>query len=380
MFLTEQEKQYLDGLYEENIALLKQLGRIPAPSHHEEKRAAFVRDWFLREGEEQVRIDPMKNAVAELNCDAGGPVRIFAAHTDVVFDVFDELPVHEEGSRLYAPGIGDDTANLVNLLMAYKCMKRFHPEKMKGIVIAANACEEGLGNLDGTKELMRFYAGRTRCFISFDGHIGQCCSGAVGSHRYELSVSAKGGHSYGDFGAPSAILQAADLIRDLYDQELPGGMKTTMNVGTIRGGTTVNSIAQHAVMTYEYRSESENNLSFMKNSLESILQRKREEGQDISCKVIGIRPGFCFDDTTELDRITDRNAAIMAEYNGGRTDRSAFSTDSNIPLSMGIPANTIGTVTGEGSHTTEEWIEMPAQITGMYIAAEVMKGLLQEEA
>ena len=218
MILTKAEEQYIRELYPENIQLLRAIGKIPAPSRQEDARAAFCRDWMLTQGVDHAYVDAAKNAVCEINCTGDGPVVIFAAHTDVVFPDTAELPMYEEGDRLYAPGIGDDTGNLVNLLMGMKYILRFSPYTEYGIVIAANACEEGLGNLDGTKALLQRYGNRVKAFVSFDGYLGQCCSSAVGSYRYQLSVHAAGGHSYFNFGAPSAIKLAADLIEEIYAQ------------------------------------------------------------------------------------------------------------------------------------------------------------------
>ena len=397
MVLTSEEKEYLDGLYNENIALLKELGRIPAPPRHEERRAEYVENWLkglilnteinstLSENCETlfdaVRTDQMHNVIAEIGCKENCPVLIFAAHTDVVFDITDELPMREDKGRLYAPGIGDDTANLVNLLMTLKCAAKFRWGRNTGcgLVFAADSCEEGLGNLDGARELMKHYGDRVRCFVSFDTHIGKVCSGAVGSHRYKISVRTDGGHSYFDFGAPNAIEHAAELICELYAQDLPEETRTTVNVGTVHGGTSVNSIAQSAEFTYEYRSESEKCLQTMADNLKKMLQEKQDDGWDICCETLGIRPGSEFVDAAasrQLNRLTEQNVRIVAEYNIGVTDRNAFSTDSNIPLSMGIPANTIGTAVGDGMHTMEEWIEMEGQKKGMRIAAEVVKAVI----
>ncbi len=374
--LTVQEQVFLSHLYEENIQLLRQLGKIPAPTRQEDARAEFCKNWMEALDLGNVYIDSQKNAVCEIGCTDDNPIVIFAAHTDVVFPDTDPLPMHEEKGRLYAPGIGDDTGNLVNLLMGMKYLKEFFPNPPWGVVIAANSCEEGLGNLDGTKALFRTYGHRVKAFISFDGFMGQCCSGAVGSHRYELTIRAKGGHSYFAFGSPSAIEQAGRLICDLYSQQLPQEMKTTINVGTIQGGSTVNSIAEKVTMLYEYRSESEVCLQKMAAQLQELLEQYAQNGIQIQSELLGLRPGSIMPDPGPLQRLTERNKAILSRHYGGELFLDAFSTDSNVPLSMGIPANTIGTIIGDGFHTRGEWLELEGQKAGMAIVAEVMKGVL----
>lgn len=373
--LTASEKQYLDSLYEENLALLRALGRIPAPSGAEDRRAAFLKEWLSREAGVNVRVDEAKNVIAEYRCTENCPVVLFAAHTDVAFPLTEELPMREEQGRLYAPGIGDDTGNLVNLLLAFRWLRRFCPDRV-GIVVAANACEEGLGNLKGTRALFAHYGERVKRFVSFDVYTGELCASAVGSHRYRITVRGKGGHSYADFGTPSAIAQAAELVCDLYAQELPQEVRTTMNVGTIRGGTTVNAIAQEAELQYEYRSESDEALQQLQENLERILQRHREKGAEVQCEVIGIRPGNAPGEIPGLAELTARNAALIREYAGG-VSIEALSTDANIPLSLGIPANTVGTVVGGSLHTMEEWLDLAAQRQGMYLAAEILRDMTE---
>ena len=138
---------------DEQAELLRTLGRLPAPSRQEDLRAAFCRDWLQKQGAQDVTIDAAKNVICRLGPAECEDLVVFAAHTDVVFPDLDLLPVREEDGRLYAPGIGDDTANLVNLLLAARYLIARQVPLRCGVLIVANACEEGLGNLDGTKAL-----------------------------------------------------------------------------------------------------------------------------------------------------------------------------------------------------------------------------------
>ena len=195
---------------------------IPAPSHHEEKRAEFCRDWLLRNGAspEQVHIDEALNVVCEVPGETD-EVIVFMAHTDTVFPDLEPLPYHEENGRMFCPGIGDDTANLAVLLMLAKYVLTRGLRSKYTVVFAANSCEEGLGNLKGSFQLMKDYGSRTVEVTSFDGYYSGIANDAVGSTRYEVTVRTEGGHSFGNFGNRNAIHQLARIINDLYGIEVP---------------------------------------------------------------------------------------------------------------------------------------------------------------
>lgn len=361
-------EQYARDHEEEQKELLRTLGRIPAPSRQEDQRAAFVRDWLLTQGAEDVTIDPAKNVVCKIGCGDRRDLVVFAAHTDVVFPDITPLPVEERDGRLYAPGIGDDTANLVNLLLCAKYLLQNKPKMKHGILIAANACEEGLGNLDGTKRLFADYGGRIKAFYSFDTYIPQCTYTAVGSCRYRITCKTAGGHSYSDWGNPNAIVILCALVAKLYQIEPPAGAKTTYNVGRIEGGSTVNSIAQEASMLYEFRSTSQACLKEMETRFRAAVESCREQGGELTVELLGVRPGSGPVDRAVLAEYTRRTADIIQTFCGGEIDFSPQSTDSNIPLSLGIPANTVGTVLGGLAHTREEWVELSSLPVGLKIA------------
>lgn len=358
---------YAESVYDEQLELLRTIGKIAAPSHQEDKRAAYVSKWMIDHGFPNVHIDAAKNVIAELGPDTE-EICVFEAHTDVVFPELDELAMHEDDECLYAPGIGDDTANLVNLLYAAKYVLDQKIELPCRTLIIANSCEEGLGNLDGTKEVFRTYGTRIRDFVSFDGSIGGCCNGAVGSYRYKVSADVQGGHSYGDFPRPNAIAILAKMIEKLYAVEVPTEDKTTFNVGHIEGGTTVNSIAQHASMLYEYRSPSQNCLKDMEQKFNAIVEECSDCGGKITVEVLGIRPGNGDLDLKKLQAYTDRAVDIISKFYDGEVSVHAGSTDANIPLSMGIPSLTIGTVAGKGAHTREEYIVKKMMTPGLALA------------
>ena len=365
-------EEYAAACSEEALELLRTLGKIPAPSRQEDLRAVFCRDWLLTQGAVDVTIDKAKNVICKIGCEEHEDLIAFAAHTDIVFPDMETLPMREEDGKLYAPGIGDDTSNLVNLLMAAKYLLKNQIKLKYGVLIVCNACEEGLGNLDGTKELFAVYGPKIKAFYSFDGYTPQCCSTAVGSYRYKISCKTVGGHSYINFGEPNAIEILCHLVEELYKIEAPQEVKTTYNVGHIEGGTTVNSIAQECSMLYEFRSTSQKCLELMEEKFNRAVETCRGLGGELTVELLGIRPGNGPLDMDELNTFTQQSADIIRNFYTGDIDFAAYSTDSNVPLSLGIVANTIGTVLGALAHTREEWIDISSLSKGLGIVLSLM--------
>lgn len=355
---------------EETLALLKELAAIPAPSHQEGKRGEFCLRWLKAQGAAGAYMDEAGNVIFPYHCEAGKKCVVFMAHMDVVFPDMEKLPVIETENLLKAPGVGDDTANLVNLLMCIKYVVQsgLVPADL-GILFAANTCEEGLGNLKGSRKIFEVYGDRIQEMISFDLYLDSVINTAVGSQRYKISARTQGGHSYADFGRKNAIQVLAGIIQDLYKVQVPEEGKTTYNVGRIEGGTSVNTIAGSAFMYYEFRSDRQSALAFMEKEMQRIMDVHRSEEADIKIELLGIRP--CGSDDLPKDRmdeLAERQARIMEKYAQKPVKVTSGSTDANIPLSMGIPAVTFGTVAGGGAHTYEEFIEKDSMVTGQKIA------------
>lgn len=366
--------KWCDDHFEEQLRLLKTLAAIPAPSHQEQKRAEFIRDWLVSQGAENVKIDGALNVVLPLGCDGRSDLRIYMAHTDVVFPDTDALPVREEGGRLYAPGVGDDTANVTALML---CAKFFlaHPDCLKTpTLIVFNSCEEGFGNLKGVRQIMADYAGRVAELISFDLEFTAMVNRAVGSERWLVRAETCGGHSYSAFGNPNAIAALSKLVCRLYEQPIPQvpDTKTTYNVGTIQGGTSVNTIAQSAEMTYEYRSDDHGCLEQMRGQFLALVEENNSPEAKLTIEVLGERPCGNAVPREAQSRLLSRCAAAVAEITGREPKSCSASTDANIPLSLGIPATTFGLYLGAKSHTREEYIEIDSLKPGLRIALTVM--------
>lgn len=374
--LTDEVIRYIDNSVEETKELIKQICLIPAPSHHEEKRAEYVKDWLRHIGVENVYIDSALNVVCPINCDGRDDITVFMAHTDTVFpDMTEPMPYSEDEENIYSPGCGDDTACLAIMLMAveYITQNKITPES--GILFVANSCEEGLGNLKGVKQIMADFDGRVKELYTFDGQYTNLEKGCVGSHRYKITVKTEGGHSYGDFGNNNAIHVASELVCNLYSCNVPKeeGTKTTYNVGGITGGTSINTIAQECEFLYEYRSDSVKCLEIMKNFFEEEIKKARNKGTaEIQVEVIGIRP--CADgvDEDRLSQMAERCVSVSEKYSGLSCEVGSGSTDCNIPQSMGIPAVCPGVYLGGGVHTREEWVQKSSIPIGMRIAFEII--------
>ena len=343
------------------VELLEKFCTIPAPSCHEDARVSAISTWLSENGISGCRVDAAKNVIIPYNDDGHCTLDVFAAHTDVVFPDLENLPVRREGDRLYCPGVGDDTANFVALLMYARQFFRDRVETGRGVLFVCNSCEEGLGNLKGVRRLFDDYGDRIASFTSFDSVLGNgIVSTAVGSERYRITVHTEGGHSYKDFGARNAIAILSSVITRLYGQSTDSRL-TTYNVGTVSGGTSVNSIAQNAECTYEFRAVEARSLDRMRSSFESIISSFRARNIDIGTECIGLRP--CGGEVN-ISRLLSKAEKVLSSYSQPLT-RGASSTDCNIPLSLGIPAICFGLIYAEGTHTRQEYADLSTYSLGL---------------
>lgn len=272
-------------------------------------------------------------------------------------------PSHQEGKKAEK----DDNADLANMLMCIKYLVTYQPEVSVGLLFVANSCEEGLGNLKGSKKIYERYGNRIREMISFDGNYDRIVNKAVGSQRYRIYMKTEGGHSYGAFGNKNAIHQLSRLICSLYHIQVPTKAKTTYNVGGIEGGTSVNTIAESAAMLYEVRSEDRDCIQIMERQMYDIISSYREEGLDITVEVLGIRPCGCGVDEKLQDELVKKHIEIIKQFSDKEVVISAGSTDANTFLAQGIPAIVIGTAIGGRTHTRDEWVEKDSLIVGQKI-------------
>jgi acetylornithine deacetylase/succinyl-diaminopimelate desuccinylase-like protein len=367
-------KDYIEKNKFEMKQMLLELASIPAPSNQEEKRARYCKNWLEHYGAKGVYIDEALNVIYPIGCTKENPIVVVMAHMDTVFPDTDEIPVLQKDGKILAPGIGDDTANLSALLFVarYIAENNLLPSSV-GVLIVANSGEEGLGNLKGSKQICKDFGKRIKEFISFDGYMSGMCADAVGSKRVRIEMKTEGGHSYGAFGNRNAIAYLSSMITSLYTITPPcTGRRTSYNVGSIKGGTSVNTIAQQAEMLYEFRSDSREDLAFMDNHLEAVIAYYRAKGITVNVEIVGERPCNGEVDETKQEELVLKANRIVEKYYGKQPTCEPGSTDCNIPLSMGIPSVCLGTVSGGGAHTREEWIEESSLETGYHIAFELI--------
>lgn len=373
MQISKEILDYIDAHHEEAFQLLVQLAKIPAPSHHEERRAAFCKAWLERQGAKNVSIDDALNVIYPVGCVDSGPLVVFMAHSDVVFPDMDELPLVIADGRIKCPGAGDDTANVVALLMAAKYIAERRLEPCRGgLLLVVNSCEEGLGNLKGSRQIMERFGSRVTEFFSFDGCCDKATNHAVGSRRYRIEVRTEGGHSYGKFGNRNAIAYLASLIDTLYTMKPPENSRTTYNVGTIQGGTSVNTIAQQAEMLYEYRSDQQEAMQVMEQHLDAAVAFYRAKGVQVNVELLGDRPCMGRIDLEKERELMERTSIAVHRYFGHELEFGAASTDCNIPLSMGIPSICVGCYRGGGLHTREEYVEIDSLLPGLKLSFDLI--------
>ncbi len=367
--------EYCEKVEKETLDLIEEMSKIPAPSGKEEKRAEFVKDWFNKIGASDVYVDQALNVICPVDCKDKKEIVVFMAHTDVVFPDLNPLPFNKDDEYYYAPGIGDDTSCLASLMMIAKFVIQNRLTSPYGILFVANSCEEGLGNLKGIRQLMKDYGDKTVGVYTFDGSYTALVNECVGSHRYEIEFTTEGGHSFGAFGNRNAIYAMSKLICDLYNCQIPqkAGKKTTFNVGTVEGGTSVNTIAQQAKMLYEYRSDDRECLQKMKEFFDGCIEKaKKEKLAEIQVKLVGDRPCKGDVDQDKLNKMTDFAVSVSKKYSRLDCNVKSGSTDANIPLSMGILSVCVGSHIAFGAHTREEKLLIKSVVPGLKITAEII--------
>ena len=373
--LSKDVLDYIEKTNAQAIKLLETLCQIPAPSGKEEKRVEFVKKWFEDNGAEKVIVDDALNVICPIGCEGKKELIVFMAHTDVVFPDLTPLPLKKNGNIYNCPGIGDDTACLVLLMMVAKYLFKTKLQSDYGILIVANSCEEGLGNLKGCREIMKTYGDKVKEFYTFDGSYTHLVNRCVGSHRYEITFETEGGHSFGAFGNANAIAEMSNVITELYKCQVPvkENCKTTYNVGIVEGGTSVNTIAQSAKMLYEYRSDDKECLAIMQKFFEDTVESAKKNGKaKISVKLLGERPCEAELDREYYEKFVQNAVSVCEKYSGLPCITESGSTDCNIPASMGIPSICVGSHISKGAHTREETLDITSMPIGYKITAELI--------
>jgi tripeptide aminopeptidase len=365
------------------------LCEIPAPPFGEQARAAWLAERFAEIGLNKVQTDELGNVLAflpapHLDSASTGPVVVLSAHLDTVFPIETTLRAVmrrvDDQDRLEIPGAGDNGAGLAGLLALAAALTHSNVRLAAPLVFLGNVGEEGEGDLRGVRH---FYAHsplaqRVAAHIVLDGAGSDgAVTQALGSRRFRVAVTGPGGHSFTDAGTPNPIVALAEALTNLSRTPLaetckPGAPRTTLNVGTIEGGTSVNSIPENAVAAIDFRSTSAEELL----RLEVALYRAVEDAVDRTNRSARSPQGKL---SFSIAKIGDRPAARLPEHSalletlhavdrhlGLITTPRLGSTDANLPLSLGIPALSLG-AGGEsaGAHTLAEWYSPRDRETGL---------------
>jgi tripeptide aminopeptidase len=352
-----------------------ELTQVPAPSYQEGARAAALKKMFGANGL-KTSIDSAGNVLGEL-AGTRRDVVLISAHLDTVFPAGTVVRVRREGRLYVAPGISDNGAGLAALVGVARALHEAKIHTQMTLVFAGNVGEEGEGNLRGMRKLVETYKGRLRAVIAIDGaSVEHITSMALASRRIEVVISGPGGHSWADFGIPNPIHALSRGVASFVQTRVPENPRTTFNVGVISGGSTVNSIPDHASIKVDLRSESEAQLESLESALRKAMDAGIEEEMaaarqaghpdaarlEVKYRTLGIRPGGELEANSPLlEAIRNVDRAL-----GNRSRLERSSTDANIPLSLGIPAIAVGGGgRAGGAHTLNEWYDPKGRELGL---------------
>lgn len=347
-----------------NLAI--QIQQIPAPTFDEAKRAEFVRQMFECEGLDDISVDESGNVYGlwsqnESRKSKNKPL-IVSAHLDTVFPLEMDLSTRREGDRMFGIGIGDNSLGVAALFGLMWMLRERKVELAGDIWFVANTGEEGLGDLRGMKAVVDRFGSDVLTYLVLEGlALGHVYHKAVGVKRYRVTARTQGGHSWSDYGRPSAVLELSRLIGQLTSLKLPSKPRTTMNVGRINGGTSINVIPAEAWLELDLRSEGRDELAELVKEVEMLFESANRPNVQIEADVIGERPAG----EMSPDHPFIKLAKKCLKEQGLNAVLTSGSTDANIPLSKGYPALVLGVSTGGGAHTKSEFIKMEPVGKGM---------------
>ena len=364
---------FFEGDHDRFVRELITLTEIPAPPFKEKARATAYLEMLRGLGLSDAEMDAEGNVMGirrGTGNAADRSVLAVLAHLDTVFPEGTDVKVKRDGTKLMAPGVGDDTRGLALILSIVRAMDAARFQTPKDILFVGNVGEEGEGDLRGVKYLLQRgkYKDRIKSFISIDGgDQGPIVNGALGSKRYRVTFKGPGGHSYNAFGLVSPAFAMGTAIAKFSRVMVPSKPKTTFNVGVVGGGTSVNSIPTEMFMDVDMRSESPGELNKLVTTFQAIIREAVDEenrtrstaqgkvGADV--KLIGDRPSG---ETAISSSLVQSTTAAVKAF-GLTPTYGIGSTDSNIPISLGIPAVTIGRGNSARSHAFDEWVDIEKQ-------------------
>ncbi|OGO35514.1 MAG: hypothetical protein A2W35_21385 [Chloroflexi bacterium RBG_16_57_11] len=351
--------------------------QIPAPPFGEVQRGAFLHERFLIEGLQDVSVDDIGNVFARIQGQGQMRPVVVSAHLDTVFPYGTDLQVQREADKVFGPGIGDNSLGLAGLFGLLWALRHTDSQAaLPGDVwLVANVGEEGLGDLRGMRAVVDHFGDSVCAYLVLEGMaLGQIYYRGLGVQRYRITVNTTGGHSWVDYGKPSAIHELGNLIGRLAALPVSAQPRSSLNVGVIAGGTSVNTIAPEAHLELDLRSESAVALSQLVRQVETLVSTANRSDVQVSLALIGRRPAGKLPASHPLVRLAKR--CLQAQ--GIQPNLTIGSTDANVPLSRGLPAICIGLSTGYGAHTANEYIHVGPLYQGLAQMAALVEGIFQE--
>lgn len=357
--------------HDRTVADVITLTEIPAPPFAEEERAAAYLEMLRAHGLEEVEQDEIGNVMGIRRGFGNGDVLVVAAHLDTVFPAGTDVRVRREGTKLFAPGVSDDTWSLAVNLAFIRALDAAGIRTRHDLLFVGDVGEEGLGDLRGVRHLFATsrHRPRIRAFLTVDSpQVADIVSGGVGSRRYRVTFRGPGGHSYSAFGLVNPMYAMAEAARGLAAVPVPAAPPTTHCVSVVAGGTSINAIANAVTIEVDLRSASAAELERLDRRFLEIVDQAVAGENATRSTAAGVI-------TAEIARVGDRPAgetpagspirdiaaaAVAAE---GYAPRFEFSsTDANLPMSLGIPALKVG-AGGRGgrAHSLEEWLDVEPQ-------------------
>jgi acetylornithine deacetylase/succinyl-diaminopimelate desuccinylase-like protein len=347
------------------IDLTMRIAAIAAPTHGEGERSDAVKHLLDDEGLAATQ-DAIGDVVAtipgKLSPAAGVRTLLVAAHLDTVFSRETPLDIARDAECLKGPGIGDNSIAVATMIKLASVFAQAGETPAVDVLVTGNVGEEGLGNLKGIRSVLEARPD-VGAVIALEGHyLGRVTHVAVGSRRYRIAANGPGGHSWGDFGRPSAIHGLSKLIAELYAIPLPRSPKTTLNVGTVSGGVSVNTISPSASCLVDLRSTDEHALQRLSERVSRLVEQSgRADGIAYEIETIGERPAG----VAPIDSPIVSVAARTLKALDIEPSFDASSTDANVPIASGIPAICIGLTTGGNVHRIDEYINIAPVATGI---------------
>lgn len=362
------DSEMIDRVIELAIAIQQ----IPAPTFYENKRSQFMLERFQDENLADISMDEIGNVYARLPGSGLNKSILVSAHLDSVFPIDTDLGIERSSDKISGPGIGDNAIGLAGLIALVWILNHRSKEFTSDIWFVANVGEEGLGDLRGMRAVVERFTDLPQAYIILEGMaLGQIYHRGLGVHRFRITVTTSGGHSWVDHGKPSAIHELIQVATRVLALHIPEQPRTTKNVGVFHGGISVNTIAAEAHLQVDLRSEDELILEGLIKEIEHIVEDSNRPDVQVKAETISQRPTGNIPRDHPLVRI----ATYSLESIGIQPRLNIGSTDANIPLSFGYPALCLGLTTGSGAHTLREFVHVPPIQLGLQQLISVLEGI-----